>query len=232
MRIKTIALLCALLPVWCNAQLSDSLFYDIIEVQIMDEESDLYYPKLMALYQDSASYMTTEEKVHFYYGAKFQDFYSPTEPHVLQDSLMELMMFNGIDTIEGDSIVYDTISYEPLIDLCYQILEDDIINLNVHLNLLYLLDKAGKTEEGDLEEEKYKTLVTSVLESKEEVNGALFYMVLHCEDLHHVLKHQKWGYMGQTKLLKRLEQVKIEIEEKEKWVAFNIGPFLDRQSEE
>ncbi len=210
-------LLFSMLSFWAEAQSNETLIYSIIEQNIQDDSSSLYYPVLMEQYLDSAEFMTSEEQFHLYYGAIFQDNYSPILRHWLMDSIDNIFVVPENEVID----------LEHLKLLCVQVLEDEPLNIAVLKKLRYAHEALGEQAESEMYHGRIKTLFSAILQSKHVEGDKTSYMVTNTVDIFHLVEHQIWINMGETMYQGDEESVLLSIKGDEKWISFNIAPALD-----
>jgi hypothetical protein len=216
MRLKHLVFFLTSLPFLAQAQIPDSVFYDLIQTNISDASSYLYYPTLTDKYENNPGGMNSEESLHLYFGRKFQNFYDPVNNHTLYDDVTNSFYFD----------LGDSVDYQAIQDLCLQILEDELINLNIQKTLIYV-SKMLQDPNHDLYYSQYQTAIAGILESQDYIDDFASFLITNNDDVMHVLQIKDWKYLGEMKVENREEKVKIENNNQVQWINFNIGPELD-----
>ena len=107
--------------------------YKKIEKAIADNDSDLYYPKLMIRYKLADSTMTIEEKRHLYYGFTFQDAYAPYGRSDFEEKLRDVMKKKKLRDAD----------YRDIVAFSDSVLAENPFNLAVLDNQLFAFEKLG-----------------------------------------------------------------------------------------
>ncbi|WP_298368651.1 DUF4919 domain-containing protein [uncultured Lutibacter sp.] len=79
--------------------------YKKIERMIKKENSDFYYPKLVAKFNAADTTLTLQEKRLLYYGFSFQKNYSPFENSTFKDSLKTVLSKSRLTNLDYSSVV-------------------------------------------------------------------------------------------------------------------------------
>ena len=197
------------------AQIDDQVFYDLIESNVTSQYSPLYYPILVSKFQNAPSDMTSEEKLHLYYGKKFHESYSPEEEHPLMTEIRNALFFeNGI-----------SVDYQNIHNLCLQVTQDEVFNLDAMKVLIYT--KSVMDGGADFYQKQYDTILEAIQESQQMVEDSYNFLVIDEGDIYHFLHFQKWSFLGENNLFDRSQKVYSQLGIQPTWIYFNIGAQLD-----
>ena len=170
----------------------------------------------MNKYTSLDSIMSSEECLHFYFGSKFQDFYNPMNDHPLMDSLNQSLFFD----------VGESVDYGAIVNLCLEILADEVINMNVQKILIYA-SQLSESQDYNLYVKQFNEIINGIGESMDFTDDQLSFIVVETSDINHFVARNEWDFMGETILSERSEQLKLTVQNEVKMYNFNIGAELD-----
>lgn len=109
--------------------------YNLIEKNINDKNSDLYYKKILKKYKNFDTTMTQNEMHHLYYGSVFQDNFNSYTREV---KTMELNKLLNKQNHNKEELL-------EILDQSKKVLEKEKFNLEIFNNLLYVYDQLKDT---------------------------------------------------------------------------------------
>ncbi len=193
--------------------------FDLIKAQTTDINSQLYYPKLIAKFQDNDSTLKLDDYQYIYYGFIYDSRYNPSANNPLEDTLAKY---------------YKTGFYDKSVVLAKQILESDPLNVEVIFTLSYSYKKLGQSDLATKTSKKARKIIATIVQSGDGHTLESAFVIINQRDEYQVaneLKLQRSDNMltGNCNFVRYLSPNTFDIES----LFFNIEkPLLYKKEHE
>lgn len=167
--------------------------YKLIEKNIKDSSSDLYYPKLMERYKNGDSTLTRDEKRHLYYGYVFQPIYNPVDTSLYNKSMMETLSKGSFSTADLGKVLTDADA----------LLAEDPFNLRAMNAKLLVLAQHDNVDEYKKVIQQRKIVLEAVLSSGDGITKKTAFYVTKVSHEYDLLGLFGYKFGGKDKLIDR-----------------------------
>lgn len=165
--------------------------YKIIEKNVADKNSALYFDKLFERYAKSDTTMTLEEKRHLYYGYSFQDEYSPYSRSEAEKKLRELL--------QKDDGTKDDL--KKIIEYTDEILKTYPFSIRIKEYRIYSFRELGMIAEAEKESVQGEIIIDAILSTGNGTDKETCFYVINTSNEYEVLSLLGFEFGGSQSLI-------------------------------
>ncbi|MDR3219848.1 MAG: DUF4919 domain-containing protein [Dysgonamonadaceae bacterium] len=192
--------------------------YDAIKLQVENENSNYFYPKLLGRFNSFDETLTLKEYALIYYGFSFQNDYLKQQPN---EAIIDTLLKSE--------------NYEQLVTECAKILKKNPVSLKANNNMGFALFKLNKPEsEWEKYQNRYRAIRKVIVLSGNGLSCETAFKVIYVSDEYNMI----YSYFDIEKIYEQsLVNLcdKFEVEKSEYYQAneifFDISRKLIRQSD-
>lgn len=192
--------------------------YKKIEKDILNKESNLYYPKLFERYILSDTSMTLEEKRNVYYGYTFHPDYSPYDHSKFLDSLKPV--------ISKQNLTQD--DYNLILKFCDSVLKSNPFEMRAINYKLYSYKKTNDSVMFNKYLFKMDAIFDAILSSGDGISKETAFYVITTSHEYDVLEVLGFKFGGSQSLIGDCDFLTVEDNNAGiKGFYFNVSPCFD-----
>lgn len=195
--------------------------YELIKLNIEDEDSNLFYESLMDRYLEGDSTFTLVEKRHLYYGYIYHDKYTPYPHSDYNDSLRVLMQSKN----------HDKPTLEKIVSIVDIMVESNPFDFNAINYQMYALDKLGNNKKLQIRMTQVRMLVDALMSSGigTEIENAFY--VISTSHEYFLVNILGFEFGGEQRLTGQCDYLVLKENDAEvKGLYFDVSPCLNALS--
>lgn len=176
---------------FCQTEEFSKPDFKLIEKNVSDKKSPLYYNTLFERYKKADSTMTIEEKRHLYYGYSFQKDYSPYSISDSQEDLNRVLQKQEADKK----------TFEKLIKVSDKVLKDFPFSIRIKEYRIYAFKQLGKYKEARAEETQASIIIDAILSTGDGITQENSFYVINTTNEYEILDILGFRFGGEQQLI-------------------------------
>jgi hypothetical protein len=165
--------------------------YKLIEKNVTDKNSPLYFDRLFERYNRADSTMTTEEKRHLYYGYSYQEEYSPYETPEAQEDLDKLLQKEDTDKK----------TLEKLLKITAKVLKEYPFSIRVKEYRIYCFKELDMPVEAEKETAQVAMIIDAIVSTGDGTTPEKCFYVINTGNEYEILDILGFDFGGKQELV-------------------------------